>query len=88
MKDTKEAMRKLERALERAESERDEALIASSRCTRCERISETVLRFWISEGGMLTDERLKPLDEETQRWSVYVEKMRGVIEHMRSDCVK
>ena len=85
IKETKEAMRKLERALERAERERDEALITSSRCNRCERISETVLRFWISDGGMLTDERLKPLDEEKQKWSVYVEKMRGVIEHMRSE---
>ena len=68
----------------KAARERDEALLLSTHCDRCERTMEMILRFWASEGGMHKDEPIRPVEEETQRWSVYVEKMRALIEHMRA----
>ena len=67
-----------------ARRERDDALLESARCARCERTAQTIVRFWASEGGRHTDEKIRPVDDETQKWSLYVEKMRGVIEHMRA----
>jgi hypothetical protein len=68
----------------KAARERDEALLLSTHCDRCERTMEMILQFWASEGGMHKDEPIRPVEEETQRWSVYVEKMRALIEHMRA----
>ena len=67
-----------------ARRERDDALLESARCARCERTAQTIVRFWALEGGKFTEEKIRPVDDETQKWSLYVEKMRGVIEHMRS----
>ena len=67
-----------------ARRERDDALLESARCARCERTAQTIVRFWAIEGGKFTEEKIRPVDDETQKWSLYVEKMRGVIEHMRS----
>jgi hypothetical protein len=67
-----------------ARRERDDALLESARCARCERTAQTIVRFWAIEGGRFTEEKIRPVDDETQKWSLYVEKMRGVIEHMRS----
>ncbi|NDC41770.1 MAG: hypothetical protein EBZ77_09505 [Chitinophagia bacterium] len=68
-----------------ARRERDDALMQSARCARCERTAQTIVRFWAMEGGKHTAEKIQPVDDETQKWSLYVEKMRGVIEHLRSE---
>lgn len=67
-----------------AERDRDDALLRAARCMRCERTVQTILSFWVSDGGKHTDERIRPVSEETQKWSLYVEKMRALVEHVRA----
>jgi hypothetical protein len=79
--------RELQAAIEarrKAETERDDALVRAARCDRCDRTMHSVVRFWMSDGGKFTSESLKKVDTDVERWSAYVEKMRGCIEHLRA----